>query len=265
MNTPPRTAWLFSMTRSGSSAAVYASAHALGWQVADEPFGPWDRTGPPYNYPDDQPRLHRAHRAASEILSEETSRRLDTLLARIASGSPGVIIKMPHDMVDPADLKSHRPSDTAAFMIRNPLERLNSLHTRGWQATIQRPHDLERFKQFAARWLTQPRPHRLTFDEFLIGPRRFFRRLWRTWDIDFTEEQIEAAVAYRGRNYHESSAETMPGRNPHRVLSAHRRAVPAEACGMYLADPVIAALFERLNWSTDPDRYHAANGDRHRS
>lgn len=258
MTSRPRTVWLFSMTRCGSSAAVYASAHALGWAVADEPFGPWDRTGPPYNYPDDQPRLHRDHRAASEILSRTTSDRLDAIFAEIADGKPGVIIKLPHDMVSPTDVARLRPEDRAAFLIRNPLERLSSLHTRGWQQTIQRPHDLERFKAFAAHWIAQPRPRRLRFDEFAIGPRRFFRRLWTTWRINFTEDQVEAAVRYRARNYHESSAKRLPGRNPHRVLSAHRRAVPAEACAAYLHDPVVRSLFDRCGWNPDPAAYCAA-------
>ena len=255
-----RVYWLFSLTRSGSSAAVYASAHALGLAVADEPLGPWDRTGPPYHYPPEQPVLHRTHLARSEILRTETSRLLDRVLNAIAQrhSTNGVIIKMPHLMVDPADLPRLRPSDRAAYLIRNPLARLNSLHTRGWQRTIAPPHDIETFKTFAARWMAAPRPHRLTFDAMRSTPRRFFRRLWRSWGIEFTEAQIETAVRYRAGHYHESSAEQFPGRNPHRVLSEHRHAVPPEAVALYLHDPLVAALFRSLQWDTDPRAYCGA-------
>lgn len=257
MRGSPRTVWLFSLTRCGSSAAVYASAHALGWAVADEPFGPWDRTGPPYDYPASQTELHRGHLHAGEILSPMSSGMFDTLAREIAgrNGAPGVIVKMPHLMIDPRDLARLRPDDRAAFLLRNPLARLNSLHTRGWQHTIYPPHDLETFKTFTARWLAAPRPHRLTFDQFQATPRRFFRKLWRAWGIGFTEEQVERAVAYRAGHYHESSAEQMPGRNPHRVLSEHRRAVPRQAVELYLRDPVIAALFDTANWDSRPETY----------
>lgn len=251
----PRVVWLMSMTRSGSSAAVYASAHALGWAVADEPFGPWDRTGPPYNYPPEQVELHVAHRAATEILNDRTNSLFESVIASIAGDAPGVIVKMPHLMIRPADLARLRPADRAAWLLRNPLDRLNSLHTRGWQDTIYPPHDIETVKTFLHRYMHAPRPHRLTFDAFSATPRRFFRNLWRAWDIPFTEAQVEAAVRYRAGHYHESSADQQPGRNPHRVLSAHRQDVPADAVARYLHDPVIAAVFDRAGWSTDPRKY----------
>jgi hypothetical protein len=251
----PRVAWLFSLTRSGSSAAVYASAHALGWGVADEPFGPWDRTGPPYNYPPEQVELHRAHRAATEILNERTNALFESVITRIAGNAPGVIVKMPHLMIRPEDLARLRSADRTAWLIRNPLDRLNSLHTRGWQDTIYPPHDLETATAFLHRYTRAPRPHRLTFDAFSATPRKFFRKLWRAWDIPFTEDQIESAVRYRAQHYHESSADQQPGRNPHRVLSAHRRAVPAEAVACYLHDPVISAMFGRAGWNNDPGLY----------
>ncbi|MGP1272212.1 MAG: hypothetical protein ACTS22_02645 [Phycisphaerales bacterium] len=254
--TPP-VVWLFSLTRSGSSAAVYASGHALGWTVADEPFGPWDRTGPPYAYPREQVELHRAHLAAGEILTAPTNALFETLANALAlrDRARGVIVKLPHDMVDPDDLRRFRPRDRAAYLLRNPLARLNSLYTRGWQSTIQPPHDIERVKTFLHRACRAPRTHSVTFDALQATPRRFFRSLWTAWDIPFDESQVEAAVRYRAQHYHESSASQLPGRNPHRVLSEHRQDVPPEAVALYLHDPVMRAAFDRWGWSTDPARY----------
>ncbi len=256
----PRVVWLFSLTRSGSSAAVYASADALGWAVADEPFGPWDRTGPPYDYPPEQIDLHREHLAASERLSEPTNARFERIVQALAdrAGAPGVIVKMPHLMLRPEDVARLRPNDQSAFLLRNPLDRLNSLHTRGWQDTIYPPHDLETVKTFLNRFARAPRARRLTFDAMNATPRRFFRKLWRAWGIAFDEDQVEAAVRYRARHYHESSAMLQPGRNPHRVLSAHRRDVPPEAAALYLHDPVVRCILVRFGWATDPGSYALA-------
>lgn len=253
----PRVAWLFSLTRSGSSAAVYASADALGWAVADEPFGPWDRTGPPYNYPPEQVKLHQDHLAAGERLTEANNALFETVVNAIAAthNAPGVIVKLPHDMIEPRDVAAFRPSDSTAYLIRNPLARLNSIYTRGWDETIQEPFDIERVKLFTHRVMRAPRAARLRFEMMHQAPRRFFRRLWRAWRIDFTEDQVEAAVRYRARHYHESSAEQQPGRNPHRVLSEHRRDVPPEAVAAYLHDPVIRAVIARGEWDTNPARY----------
>ncbi|MEO1585091.1 MAG: hypothetical protein AAFR96_11055 [Planctomycetota bacterium] len=257
---PSRAVWLFSLTRSGSSAAVYASAHALGWAVADEPFGPWDRTGDPYNYPPIQTRLHREHLARSEILCHATSNMLDELIASLAdrARAPGVIIKMPHLMVKPDDLSRLRPDDRAAYLIRNPLARLNSLYTRGWHDTIYPPFDAETVKVFLHRASEAPRPMRLAFDALHATPRRFFRSLWRAWGIPFDESQVESAVQYRAQNYHESSADRGPGRNPHRVLSDHRLDVPPDAVDHYLCDPVIRAALEQAGWSLDPADYSSS-------
>ncbi|MEM9661265.1 MAG: hypothetical protein AAF937_03035 [Planctomycetota bacterium] len=252
-----RVAWLFSLTRSGSSAATYASAHALGWAVADEPFGPWDRTGPPYNYPKAQVQLHRNHAAAGERLTAENNSLFERLIRDIAGDAqaPGVIVKLPHDMIEPRDIDALRPADTTAYLIRDPIARLNSIYAREWDETVASPYDLERVRLFAHRVLRSPRPSRVTFDMLHRAPRRFFRRLWRAWRIDFTEAQVEDAVRYRARHYHESSAEQQPGRNPHRVLSEHRRSVPYEAVETYLADPVIAAVMAAAGWDESAPSY----------
>lgn len=257
--TAPRTLWLFSMTRSGSSAVVYASARALGWAVADEPFGPWDRTRPPYNYPPEQLELHRLHFARAEHLTPETVALADRVLATIARDqrSDTVLIKMPHAMIEPREVASFWPEHRLAFLVRNPLARLNSLYTRGWTHTIREPYDIERLRTFLHRYTSQPRSRRFTFDEFTQTPRKFFRRLWTAWGADFTDEQIELAVKYKANTYHESSGETIEGRNPHRVLSEHRSDVPKEAIRLYLQDPVVGAFLHRMGWDETAPKYLA--------
>lgn len=261
--TAPRVRWLFSMTRSGSSAVAYASAHALNWAVADEPFGPWDRTGPPYNYPPEQIELHRLHYDRNERLTPETVALADHVISRIArdQSSDTVLIKMPHTMIDPADAARFWPDHRAAFLLRNPLARLNSLYTRAWLHTIRPPHDIDTLKLFLHRYLAQPRSRRFTFDEFTQTPRRFFRRLWTAWGAGFTEDQIERAVKYKATTYHESSGETIEGRNPHRVLSEHRSDVPAEALRLYLEDPLVGSFLHRMGWDETAPKYLAGASD----
>ena len=253
----PRVVWLFSMTRSGSSAVTYASAKALGWAVADEPFGPWDRTGEPYNYPQEQVELHRVHYERGERLTPETVQLAERVLGRIAGDqrSDTVIIKMPHAMIEPGDVAKYWPADPTAFLVRNPLARLNSLYTRGWTDTIREPYDMETLKLFLHRFMHQPIERRFTFDEFTDTPRRFFRRLWTAWGAEFSEEQVELAVRYKAKTYHESSGETIEGRNPHRVLSEHRADVPEEAVRAYLDDPVIGTFLHRMGWDESASRY----------
>ncbi len=260
---PTRVVWLFSMTRSGSSAVVYASARALGWGVADEPFGPWDRTGEPYNYPREQVELHRVHYERGERLTPDTVALAERVLSQIARAqrSDTVIVKMPHAMIEPKDLAPFWPEHRTAWLVRNPLARLNSLYTRGWTDTIREPYDMETLKLFLHRYMHQPSAQRFTFDEFTDTPRRFFRRLWTAWGAPFSEEQVELAVRYKASTYHESSGETIQGRNPHRVLSEHRADVPEEAVRAYLEDPVIGSFLNRMGWADSGARYLAGHSD----
>lgn len=249
--------WLFTMTRSGSSAVVYASAHALNLAVADEPFGPWDRTGEPYNYPKEQVELHRMHLEKGERLDTETCALAERVLTQIAAdqGKDGVIIKLPHAMIEPAEVERFWPEHRMVFLVRNPLARLNSLYTRGWTDTIREPHDLETVRIFLHRFMRTEADKRLTFDEFTQTPRRFFRRLWSAWGVAFDEDQVETAVRYRAQHYHGSSGETIEGHNPHRVLSEHRKEVPREACEAYMADPVVGGVMRRMGWISEDHRY----------
>ena len=116
----PRVLWLFTMTRSGSSAVTYASAKALGYAVADEPFGPWDRTGPPYRYPPEQVELHKLSirdffiDLAREIApSGSPARRLGTLFFLLYSGAT----------TEAQNLKSNWPIDSAIDCIKDLISK----------------------------------------------------------------------------------------------------------------------------------------------
>ena len=63
--------WIFSLPRSGSSVTAYAAAKPFGAVVADEVFGPWDRTGEPYNYPALQTQLVEAYHGSRCVLTPE--------------------------------------------------------------------------------------------------------------------------------------------------------------------------------------------------
>ncbi len=253
----PRVVWLFTMTRSGSSAVVYSSAKALGYAVADEPFGPWDRTGPPYSYPPEQVELHKLHLAHDERLCTETIQLAERVFVRIAEQqqSDTVIVKLPHSMIDPAEVARFWPGHRTAFLIRNPIARLNSLYTRNWTDTIREPFDLETVRIFLHRYMHQPPASRVTFDEFTSTPRRFFRKLWAAWDAEFSDDQVEIATRYKANTYHESSGETIAGRNPHRVLSEHRTDVPKQAIDAYLNDPVVGTFLRHTGWHETASDY----------
>jgi hypothetical protein len=245
------------MTRSGSSAVAYASAKALGYAVADEPFGPWDRTAAPYNYPREQVELHKLHLSHNEQLCAETVQLAEHVLASIAQQqqSDTVIVKMPHSMIDPAEVAKFWPEHETAFLLRNPLARLNSIYTRGWTDTIRDPFDIETVRIFLHRYMLQDPARRVTFDEFTTTPRRFFRKLWNSWGVSFSDDQIEIATRYKANTYHESSGATIEGRNPHRVLSEHRAAVPSEAADAYLNDPVIGTFLRHVGWHESAGDY----------
>lgn len=260
----PTVVWLFSLARSGSSVAVYSAAAPWGHAVADEILGPWDRTGAPYHYPPSQKDLAELYRAHDHRLTPEVVALFNQVAAELnaRSGLPGagptgvVISKHPHLRPSPAEFRSALPGVRAAYLIRNPLHRLNSMHARGWHKSFGERQDLERYKQFARWWLEQPIRH--SYDQFKAQPRAFFRGLYTAWGLDFSDEHIDRAVEYSRGHYHDSSLE-MADRDPARgVLSETTFALPREALDLYLGDPLIADLMTEMGWSMDPADYGLA-------
>jgi hypothetical protein len=251
---PVRVGWIFSLVRCGSSAAAYAAAAPWGLGVADEPFGPWDRTGPPHEMPAVQRDLVRAFAAVGHTLSAEVvglAGELFRLLAeRDTAGSGRVICKCPHLLFDDQTFRSwfadtpgmlHR----AVSLIRNPIGRLNSVYTRGWEALINDPFELEVYRTFAQRWSRAG--SRVRFDELRRDPPGFFAELYRGFEFGAGPAEIEEAVRYAEGHYHGSSGQIEPSATS--VLRSEAGwAVPVEVIEAYLADDQLRDFMAGQGW-----------------
>lgn len=247
-----RVGWLFSMARSGSSVAAYAAAHPWGFPVADEVFGPWDRTDGAYAYPETQLDLMAAFQVASMRIDDETGALARRLFDEIGQSAGFVVCKSPHTEPTPEDVTRAFPDHPQVFLLRNPLHRLNSLYARAWMDSCGPNYDLDRYKAFARRWLAAP--HRVVYDDLRDDPTRFFTTIWKAWGLEATPARVEEAVAYAARHYHDSSRK-MSTRNPARPMSETKLRLPDEAIETYLADDEIQALMQRQQWSVDPAHY----------
>lgn len=256
--TEPRVACIFSLTRMGSSVTAYAAGHAFDATVLDEPLGPWDRTGPPYNYPPLQNELRSAFNRARGQMNDEVAGLLRALADEMG---PRVVLKLPHLQITPADLRAFFPDWGVVLLLRNPLKRLNSLYTRRWNHFTTPHADLETTREFLRRWLLEPAPQRVLYERLHADPAGFFRSIFRAWGWASDEARVGRAVRYRSEHYHESSATLHEGRSVTGVLSDHRRHVPMEVTLAYLNDPLIAAAFARCGWSRNPNDYSQAADD----
>ncbi len=250
----PTVVWLHSLARSGSSITVYAAAAPWQHAVADEIIGPWDRTGAPYWYPRSQRRLVRLFKQRGHELTPDVVDLTNRVLSQIAGTTGVVISKWPHLRPAPEVFDRAFPNDRRAYLIRNPLHRLNSLYRRGWLGSISAEHDFHRYAQFARWWREQE--HRLTYDELRADPRAFFSRLFDAWGWDHDQTHVEGAVAYMRQNYHASSAEKSDASGGG-VLSEREFALPEEAIDRYLSDPFMVDFMQEMGWSTDPADYGA--------
>lgn len=252
---PAQNCWIFSLARCGSSVTAYASAAAFNLPVADEPFGPWNRTGAPYHYPAEQNELRERFWNAGEHLTPQIVELAQRVLGAIAADADRLIIKHPHTMIDPDEFHATMPDHREVHLLRNPLLRLNSLYARNWLGSIGEQHDLPRFTLAARRWLDAPT--RMIFEDLARDPRAFFAALWDGWGWAYTDAHLDAAIAYQQGHYHDSSAK-LSAKNPKRPLSQRRFALPDEAIDLYLGDPFIVELMDSVGWSTNPDDYRTA-------
>ncbi|MCW5767440.1 MAG: hypothetical protein KIT19_02050 [Phycisphaeraceae bacterium] len=262
---PARVLWLFSLIRSGSSIAAYSAAAPWGHAVADEPFGPWDRTGPPYGYPREQDELQKMFGESSHELTPPVVALAESLFSRLARdpahghATGSVVVKIPHHVPTPGQVARAWPTQRAAYLLRNPLHRLNSLYVRGWldPSPIGPNHDLEQYRAFARVWMAQPAGVRITYDMIRREPAEMYRRIFIAWRLAFTREHVERAVAYAATNYHHASRDVTTEHDTRRVLSESRSALPREAVHAYLDDPEMRELFRVAGWSLDPRAYLA--------
>lgn len=260
MGSDLRVVWLFGLARSGTSVAVYGAAAPWGLPVADEVMGPWDRTDEPYGYPPDQARLVELFKAQNHTLTEPVVALTNRVFAQIADAKPArqsldppvLISKWPHLRPSPTDFRNAFPGQPGAYLIRNPLHRLNSLHKRGWTGSFGPKQDLLRYAQYARWWLNQP--GRLSFDQFRANPTAFYTSLYKIWQLDCSPTDVATAVAYAHQNYHASSLQTtaVPAGG---ILSESTFALPQEAFDLYLGDPFIVDFMTEMGWSIDPADY----------
>jgi len=255
MSATYRAAWVFSLARSGSSVTAYAAAAPWNHAVADEPFGPWDRSSPPYNYPASQPALKHDFFHAGERLTKSVVDLADSLLSDIANNFGGrtgtVVIKHPHTMIEPADWQRAFGSrgHWRILLIRNPLNRLNSMLWRKQHGAVGPNWDLATFQTFARRWLEAPERERAVYEQLRVDPNLFFRRAFEAWDWPAAPEHIDTAVAYARSKYHDASAHVFTKANPTLgVVSEKQRALPQAAIDAYLADPLFNELASMLAW-----------------
>jgi hypothetical protein len=249
---PVQVSWIFSLPRSGSSITAYAAAAPWGHCIADEVFGPWDRTGPPYYYPRLQLDLMNAYAAAKWHMTPEVVAIANELFEILGGPTGKVVCKHPHLRPSPEEFRAAFPGHRALWLIRNPLRRLNSLYARAWTAVLRPNHELEHFKSFARHWAAEP--GRLAFESMKPDPRRYFKKVYRAWGWWHEPANLDAAVAYAANNYHESSA-VLSSAAAARPVSERAWHAPDEAVEIYLADPEVSRLARRLGWSVRPADY----------
>ena len=252
--------WVFSLARSGSSITAYAAASPWKLPVADEIMGPWVRTHEPYNFPPEQAKLVRLFKQSGAVLTPEIAALTRNLLQQLAANasSTRIVSKHPHLRFTPDELAQRFPQDRGVWLIRNPLRRLASIHTRGWTSIIRPNHDLDFFREYAQRWLSLPNDQTLVFESLRADPHIYFAKLFNAFGWEATLGDVDKAVAYQQRNYHGNSGGVEPNNTPSKTVSDSAKNVPDEAVDAYLADPFMQDLFKRLGWSRKPSDYTAA-------
>ncbi len=248
---PIHAGWVFGLARSGSSITAYAAAAAWDLPVADEIMGPWDRTGEPYNYPQEQARLVELFKASHARLTPEIATLTRSLLTGLAAeaGTARVVSKHPHLRFTPEEFAEFFPTDRGVWLIRNPLRRLASIHARGWTSIVRPNHDLDYFREYAKRWLSLPQDRTLVFESLKRDPRAYFAKIFSAWGWAYDQSDIDRAIAYQRAKYHGASGEIEPEHAPGAAVSERARSVPVEAVELYLRDPFMRSLFKRLGWS----------------
>ena len=106
--------------------------------------------------------------------------------------------------------------------------------------------------QFAKWWREQP--HRLTYDLLKSDPQAFFGALWRGWELEFAEADVDRAAAYARTQYHGDSGKAS-ARGDEPVLSERRFVLPPEAVRLYLNHRFVRGFMESMGWSVNAEDY----------
>lgn len=257
---PVRVVWIFSLPRSGSSVTAYAAGAPWGFPVADEPLGPWDRTGPPYHYPALQRDLMRAYHANRCQLVPEVVQMAGDLFETLGRDVGTVIVKHPHLRPPPEEFRAAFPSHRAVWVIRNPVTRLNSLYARGWTAALRPNYEIEHFKAYAANWAGQR--ERVVFEQMKRDPRGYFAAVYAAWEWEVSAADLDTAIQYTKGHYHASSGvkEEATGTETGAVSEKHW-SLPEDGLAMYLADREVRRLMRRCGWPRMAAAYRVSETD----
>lgn len=250
---PLSIAWVFSLARSGSSIVAYAAAAGVACPVADEIFGPWERTEEPYAYPPEQAELVGMFVRAGHVLDDACVEVANRVFRHIAGRSERLVSKYPHLVEPPGMFEAAFPGLRSIYLLRNPLHRLNSIHARGQGEMSSADDDIDRYKAFAQQWRAQP--GRMLYDDMRRDTLTFFRRVYEAWGWPVTDAEVVRAATYTRLRYHSGSGVVDPGLAPAVPMSERSRSLSPAMVERYLGDPMIRDLMEQVGWSTEPSAY----------
>jgi hypothetical protein len=244
--------WIIALPRFGSSPTAYAAAAPWDFPVADEIFGPADRTDAPYYYPPEQVDLIRLSRGGL-MMSDNVASLANTVLQKIARDAQFVVCKSPHLNPTPEEIARFFPHHRTVMLMRNPLHRVNSYLLRGTPFLDKfGPYEIEFFKIYARLWLNFP--NRVLYDDLKRDPRRYFLKIYEGWGVECMDEDISKAIAYQKNHYHDFCVEETDD-DPESVRSETELRLPDEAIEIYLNDPFTNDLMRQMGWSVNPQDY----------
>lgn len=247
-----RVVWIFSLPRSGTSVTAYACASPWNHAIADEVLGPWDRTGEPYNYPQLQRQLCAAYMSGGCRLTPDVVSMANELFAMLDTGTGVVISKHPHVRPAPDEFRRAFPNHRAIWLMRNPLHRVNSLIARRWTRDLRPNFEIDRFREFARTWVSQP--ERVVFESMRNDRTAYFRGIFAHWNLDFTEDDVLAAAGYARSNYHANSKEQSEQSSSSPVSEKHWH-LPDHAIRMHHDDPEVRSYMRMCHYPTQVWRY----------
>ena len=233
--------------------------------VADELFGPWDRTGPPHNMPKRQAELVRAFRAVGHVLTAEIVGLAHDIIRELAerdeTGKGWVVCKCPHLMFTPKDFNTWFGATSAqgiehhqSHLIRNPLRRANSCYARGWGAhgSTTPTNSASTARSFTGG--TTPRPSSASRTCAPLHTTSS-KRSTPAGVCPRTDEEIDRACSYLAEQYHDSSAEKRTVASGFTPKSESGWAAPAELLDVYLADDEIHNFMHEQGWPVNRRAY----------
>jgi hypothetical protein len=178
---------IVSLPQSGEELVARAAAGAIEAALLLEPFGPWlwcDGVA----HAGLQRTLVDALENERGMISQAVVDATDRLLA---AHQRSVVATLRLGSVDLHEFRDRFPESRVIAMIRHPIERLADVAARGWWQALGVDDGLREFKAMKAAWAVSER--RITFTEFERDPDAAFTRLFESWEVEITPDQVRAA------------------------------------------------------------------------